>query len=35
MLKLADFIVHKVYHNKADERGKKSRNETKKDGHFE
>ena len=29
MLKLAYFIVHKVYHNEADERGKKkSRNET-------
>lgn len=24
MLKLAYFIVHKVYHNEADERGKKN-----------
>lgn len=24
MLKLADFIVHKVYHNEADEREKKN-----------
>ena len=30
MLKIADCIIHKVYHNKANERKKKSRNKTNK-----